>query len=331
MAWSGMLSPDLVSWLLEPSNAPVRYGTLRDLLDRPPDDPEVQAARSAIPSFPAVAELLARQKPDGYWFNRDFYLPKTYGTFWTLSVLADAGLTRDHEQIERACEFIFTFQREHGAFCRRRRVAGKGLVWREEPGPCTHARIVRFLIQFGYGDDPRTRAGMDWLLGAQREDGTWDCHPTRRYGCLRATHDVLRAAALDYAAASHPAVREGAAIVLDLLMEVNRSRYHTGGEWTTLVYPHFGVDVISTLDALARLGFTREQAQIARGFDYLLSRRLPGGAWPLDGGPTRPPFSYGEVGQPNKWVTLDALRVIRLLEPVPAGEQVPGTVSAGVS
>ena len=308
-----VMGPDLVDWLLEPENAPVRYGTLRDLLDLPEDDPAVQAAQNAIPAYPPVAGLLAAQKRDGYWHQRDFYLPKHCGTFWSMSVLADAGLRRDNEQIERACEYLFTFQRENGAFCRRRRVAGKGLVWREDPGPCTHARIVRFLIQFGYGVDPRTRAGIDWLLGAQRADGTWDCHPTRRYGCLRATHDVLRVAALDADAAGHPAVQQGAAIVCDLLLQDNRSRYHTGGSWRTLVYPHFGVSLISALDTLARLGFTRKQPQVAQAFDYLLSRRLPGGAWPLDGGPSRPPFSFGELGAANKWVTLDALRVLRLL------------------
>jgi len=59
---------------------------------------------------------------------------------------------------------MFEQQRESGAFCRRRRVAGKGIVWVEEAAPCTHARVLRFLIQFGYGDDPRAKAGLDWLV-----------------------------------------------------------------------------------------------------------------------------------------------------------------------
>ncbi len=314
MTWTDALRVDPLPWLLGVENPSVRYGTLRDLLDQPAEDPEVQAARAAIPTWPPVAELVAAQKPDGYWVKRDYYLPKYNGTFWTLSLLADVGLTADEEPIRRACEFMFTFQRENGAFCRRRRVSGKGIVWADDPGPCTHARIVRFLIQFGYADDPRTRAGIDWLLATQHRDGMWDCHPSRRYGCLRATHDALRVAVLDPQTAAHPAIARAAAVICDLLMEEGMSKYHVGLPWTTLAYPHFGAGLISTLDTLARLGYTPEQPKVAGAMEFLLSRQLPDGAWPLDLRVRRPPFDVGEPGEPNKWLTLDALRVVRLLK-----------------
>jgi hypothetical protein len=93
-----MIPADPISWMLEAENPPVRTGTLRDLLGRPADDPDVQAARATIPTYPPLANLLAAQKPEGYWVKRDYYLPKHQGTFWTLSVLADCGLARDNEQ-----------------------------------------------------------------------------------------------------------------------------------------------------------------------------------------------------------------------------------------
>jgi hypothetical protein len=313
ISWTGALNNDPIPWLLEPENPSVRYWTLLDILDRSADDPEVQSARAAIPTFPPVAELLAAQKPDGYWVKRDYYLPKHYGTFWVLSTLADLGLTAEDEHIRPPCEFLFTFQRDHGRFCRRRRVAGKGIVWDAQPGPCTHARIVRFLFQFGYGDDPRTRVAVDWLLANQREDVMWHCNPGGRHGCLRATHDYLRAAVLDPEMAAHPATARAAAVVCDLLMKPRMSRYHTKDLWTVLEYPYFGYGVISALDALARLGYTLEQPKIALAMEWLLSRQLPTGTWPLDQSPSRPPFDVGQPGQPNKWLTLDALRVIKLL------------------
>ncbi len=301
----------MLLWLLEEENPAVRYRTLRDLLDRPADDPEVQVARAAIPAWPPVAGLLAAQKPDGYWIQRDYYLPKHDGTFWALTVLADLGLTAENEQIRQGCEFMFTFQHEHGGFGRRRRIPGQGLVWDEQDAPCTQARIVRFLIQFGYGDDPRTRAAVDWLLAAQRDDGMWHCRRADRYGCLRATHDALRVAALDAEAAGHPAARRGAEAICDLLMAPRMDRYHVGHEWTVLEYPYFGYGLIPTLDSLARLGYTRKQPKIALALDYLLSRRRPDGAWPLDRKPYRLPLDAGQPGEPNKWLTLDALRAIR--------------------
>lgn len=313
MNWLEGLEENPIPWLLEPENPSVAYLTLIDLLDRPVDDPQVRAMRAAIPSYTPVAELLATQKQDGFWVKRDYYLPKNYGTFWVLSVLGDMGLTVESEQIQRGCEFMFSFQREHGGFCRRRRIEGKGIVWVDQPGPCTHARILRFLTQFGYGDDPRTRAGIDWLLANQRDDGMWHCRRDDRHGCLRATLDALRVAALDPDTASDSAITGAAAAVCELMMAPGMGRYHVSDMWEVLEYPYFGYGVISALDALARLGYTVEQPKIAAALEYLQSRQLPDGCWPLDRSASKPPFDVGEPGRPNKWLTLDALRVIKLL------------------
>ena len=318
--WRDLLRADPTPWLLEPSNPAARYSTLRYLLNRPADDPEVLASQAAIPAYPPLAELLASQKPDGFWVKRDYYLPKHTGTFWVLCVLGDLGLTAEHPQIEQSCEFIFTFQREHGPFCRRRRVSGRGLVWDTEPGPCTHARIARFLIQFGYGDDPRVRAAIDWLLAGQRDDGMWDCGRPNRPGCLRATHDVLRVAALDSEAAVHPAVARGAAAVSDLLMKEGMKRYHVGIPWTMLQWPPFDYSLVGTVDSLARLGYTLTHPKIAEATDYLLSRQLPGGSWPLDQTSSCPPFDPGHLGKANKWVTLETLKALKLLLDTVPGE-----------
>jgi len=305
---------------LEEENPSICYHTLRDLLDRTHDDAQVRRAKAAIPSYPAVSELLATQKRDGYWIKRDYYLPKHNGTFWVLTVLADLGLTAENEQIQHACEFMFGFQRDGGAFFRHRRVTGQGMVWDPNAGPCTHARIVRFLIQFGYGDDPRLRAAVDWLLAAPRENGMWDCGAPSRPGCLRATLDVLRVAILDAETAAHPATGRAAAIVSDLLMEPRMVRHHVGHEWQDFEYPYFGYGLLPALDSLAHLGYTQEHPKIATALDYVLNRQRPDGSWPLDEVPYRPPFDFGPPGAPSKWITLDALRVVKGLSSSPRDE-----------
>jgi hypothetical protein len=310
-----MLRADPISWLLEPDNPSIRSRTLTELLDARAADPQVHEAQAAMSAHPPVAALLEEQKKYGYWVKRDYYLPKYCGTFWTLSVLADLGLTADNEHVRRGCEFMFTFQREHGGICRRRRVQGRGIVWDEQPGPCTHARIVRFLMQFGYGDDPRTQAAVDWLIATQRDDGMWHCG-TSRHGCLRATHDVLRVAALDPRLAAQPGIARAADVLCDLLMQPRMGRYHVSDAWTRLVYPHFNYGVISSLDALAHLGYRMTHPKVQEAVDYLLSRQRSDGTWPLDGSPRKPPLDFGPVGQPNKWLTLGAVRVLKLLQEV---------------
>ena len=320
-SWRTRLRADPLPWLLEPENPAVRLAALRHILDVSADDPEVRACQVAIAEYPPLANLLAAQKRDGFWVKRDYYLPKHNGTFWVLCTLGDLGMTAEHPQIRQSCAFMFTFQREHGPFCRRRRVSGQGLVWDAEPGPCTHARIVRFLIQFGYGGDPRVRSAIDWMLSSQRGDGMWDCGRSTRPGCLRATHDVLRVAILDAEAASYPAVARGAAAVCDLLMKKGMSRYHVGIPWTTLQWPPFDYSLPTTLDSLAQLGCSLGHPKIAKATDYLLSRQAPDGSWPLDQTSGRPPFDPGPKGKPSKWVTLESLKALRPLLDTAAQEK----------
>ncbi len=315
--WKRKLKADPTQWLLDPGCPSVRYWTLVDILGRPPDDPEVRAAQAAIPAYLPVADLLASQQPDGHWGSPNFYLPRAgRGTFWVLTVLGELGLTAEEDHVQRACDFMFAHQRPDGAFCRRRRIPGQGMAWEESTEPCTQARIVRFLIQFGYGKDPRLQKAIDWLLPLQRDDGMWFCRGAQGRGCLRATLDVLRIAALDPLAAANPGIAAASAPICSLLMEPRMSRYHVGdnwGAWECLKYPYFGFGVISALDTLARLGYTLEEPRIAAAIEYLLDRQLPDGAWPLDDSWPGSPIDFGQPGQPNRWLTLDAVRVIKQL------------------
>jgi hypothetical protein len=121
-------------------------------------------------------------------------------------------------------------------------------------------------------------------------------------------------AVLDAEAAAHPAVARGAEIVSDLLMVPGMGKYHVGIPWTTLEYPYTGYSLIAALDALARLGYTLEHPKVAAAIEYLLSRESAEGTWAPDHIPAQPPFDVGQHGEPSKWLTLDALRVVRLFK-----------------
>jgi hypothetical protein len=58
---------DPTVWLLGEDNPSVRYLTLCYLLDRPEDDPEVEATRAAIPRSRVVERIFGRQAPGGFW------------------------------------------------------------------------------------------------------------------------------------------------------------------------------------------------------------------------------------------------------------------------
>jgi hypothetical protein len=58
-AQSNPVTTHPIHWLLESDEPWTRYRTLIDLLDRPEDTPEVEAARVAMLAQPQVQELIA--------------------------------------------------------------------------------------------------------------------------------------------------------------------------------------------------------------------------------------------------------------------------------
>jgi hypothetical protein len=114
--WKAQVKGDPTGWLLEEDNPSVRYLALRHLLERPEADPEVQAARAAIPRSRVVERIFARQDAGGFWGDPTSpYQPKYKASYWTLMVLGHLGLSREDERVQQAVEHIFRFQQPDGA------------------------------------------------------------------------------------------------------------------------------------------------------------------------------------------------------------------------
>src|SRR5438046_10276892 len=103
-----MMSRVLRNSLLGKSENPsLRYRVLRELLDRPSDDPEVLAAQKQIGREGWAAMILQLQHPGGQWDTagnsaRELYRPKYVATNWRLLVLSDLGVRGTHPRIVKA-------------------------------------------------------------------------------------------------------------------------------------------------------------------------------------------------------------------------------------
>ena len=99
-----MSKTDLPSWLLESDEPWTRYRTLVDLLDRPEDDPEVQATRAEMLAHSQVQALVARAAAwPGYPLKRhnDANHP-----LYKFSTLADFGLRVDDPDMAAGIEAV---------------------------------------------------------------------------------------------------------------------------------------------------------------------------------------------------------------------------------
>jgi hypothetical protein len=318
-----MAKPDAaLAWLLEPDQPAIRAEALTELLGRSASDPEVRAARAAIPTTGWVAEILAERNPAGWWADETrLYHPKYVSTLWRLLVLADLGITRDDPAIRASCELWF--EREY------KDDGGFGPDGAGRSHLCTTGNAVRALVQFGYADDPRTRRAVDWLVGAADRKGGWSC-----YGSGRAldAFEPLTAFAVYPRAKWTPeiagTVERGAEFFLSRELHVQGDPYEP---WSRTHYPiHYYYDQLVGLDALTALGYGADP-RIDFALSWLTRRRRKDGRWELDAvhpdvadgmaewyakhPKDKPsPWQIEAPGEPSKRITLTARKVLARVE-----------------
>ena len=164
--WLDPLRGDPLPWLLEESAPAVRHLALRQLLDRPADDPEVLGAGAAAMATDPIAAILAAQDPAGWWAKPGSgYLPKYTSTVWQVVFLDQLGADGTDPRIQAACAYLLDHaQTTSGGF-------GAVASGEARPAPstaihCLNGNLLRALIGFGRLDDERVRRSIDWQAAA---------------------------------------------------------------------------------------------------------------------------------------------------------------------
>jgi hypothetical protein len=336
----------LVRWLLEEENPSVRYSALRDLLDRREDDPELQAAKNMISTSRVAVKIFSRQKPEGYWEEpANPYHPKYKSSYWQVMTLGQLGMDKSDERVRNACEYIFQFQHNEGGFSsytperaakeyERLRKKGKKLPspnqWIsfmvfEHQYSCLTGNLTAALIRIGYADDPRVKKALEWLAKVQNEDGGWLCpywraHIKDTHGCFYGTICPLEAlsevSSANLTKQMKRAIERGAEFLLmHRLFKADHHNYRIiKKSWLKLSFPWFyRYNILRGLDVLTKLGYVEDE-RLDDALQLLLQKRRPDGKWILESAPTgRMQANLETVGKPSKWITLNALKVLKRL------------------
>jgi hypothetical protein len=297
MAWKDPLQNDPISWLLELDNPSVRYWTLVDVLDRPA---EAQEARAAIAQQPLVQDLFAKQHSSGYWGDDETKPMTADGTLGVLSLLYTLGVEPD-ERTAAGCDSFLRFcQNECGGF---------SMVKTRRSGifPCTTGAHFPMLVTFGLGDDPRLRHAFEFVIEDAARDDALDCGRYQHRDCLWGA-----IAALDGLAVLPEDMRssQSKAVVRRLAGALLDAEYDFEGEhkrWLTFGVPR-AWDLLSALRALAAHGYGQDP-RFGPLLDLVLARQDEQGRW-LCGSVSRT-WPLEKRNRPSKWVTLDALRLLK--------------------
>lgn len=318
-----------ISWLLEPDNPSIRYWALLDLEGRKASDPEVVKARHAVMTSHPVKEILAAQNPGGWWESEvDIYVPKYTATTHSLMILSELGAERT-QAVEKGIEQVYRFQRYSGHFLTDLPRTEKGKASTIRDGCCFDGNILRYLVLFGYLDDPRTSRVIDFLVGDHDDESAgWKCrsYPINRdrvfpKNCYMGATKALRGLAT---IPPEKRSREVIAVIdrgVESILENGVYRYLRNADgsrkdkagWKRFGFPLFyQSDALEVLDTLAFLGVRDERLRPA--IDLVLDARRPDEKWMLDNTFNgKMLVDIEEKGKPSRWITLRAIRALTRL------------------
>ena len=298
---------DTINWLLD-SDPAISWQAMRDLTDASPA--AIAAERARVPREGIGVEILTRQGSDGSWHRAD--APAWLPTLYTLLLLRATGVDCAEPAVESVVARL-----------------EKGFRWDEEFGekpffegevePCINGGTLALGAYFGR---PTESLALR-LVGEQLDDGGWNCEaPKSARSSFHTTICVLEGL-LEYerAIGSAPEIAAARRRGEEYLLERGLFRRRSTGEVATPAFlelafpPRYHYDVLRALDYFRNAG-VRPDARIRDAVHLVESKRQADGRWLLDRAYDEAlAFPFGEsVGEPSRWNTLRALRVLRWYE-----------------
>ncbi len=334
MSAQDLLTTPVRDWLLEQANPDVRHLTLRDLLDCPPEDPDLKTARVQAHTTGQIATVVSKMADLGYWVQPGpGYGPKYRSTVWSIILLAQLGASADDdERIARACAYLLDHALLDGG-----KFSANGL-----PSgiiDCLQGNLCAALLDLGW-TDPRLDRAFDWMARTVTGEGIaprTDKHAAERYyagkcgpgfacgannhlPCAWGAVKVMLAFSKLPAERRTPAIDRAIQQGIDFLFSVDPAlaTYPTGwtdkpsGNWWKFGFPVFYVtDLLQNVEALVGLGCGHDP-RLTNALNLIRAKQDAQGRWPLEYHyNSKTWMNVGRQGQPNKWVTLRALRVLK--------------------
>lgn len=334
MSLAAQLKGDALSWLLEAESPSVRYLALRDLCDLPDNDPELLATRKRAHNQGPIATILSKMDTAGFWSKPGpGYNPKYFSTVWSLITLAQLGAcASEDERVRQACAYLTDQALTTG---------GQFSISGSPSGTidCLQGNLCWALLELGC-NNPCLDLAFEWMARTVTGEGiapvgekkaatryySYKCGPRFACGanaqlpCAWGGTKVMLALGKLPVNQRTPIIQKAIQVGIDFLFSVDPATAEypsaTTGRpsqnWWKFSFPVFYVtDLLQVVEALANLGYAQD-LRLASALELIRNKQDDQGRWPLEynyKGKTW--VDYGSGKQPNKWVTLRALRVLK--------------------
>jgi len=320
--WRKQLRFDPLPRLLSSENEALQYFVKRDLSG------EEVGPIETLWQLPHVVKTTSKQQEDGSWkypggkeHVRSEHHYNQLETYKVLGQLIEKyGLTRKHPAIRKAADFLFTCQTEEGDF--------RG-IYQNQYTPNYTAAIMELLIKAGYEEDPRIERGFSWVLSIRQNDGGWTIpfrtidakdsrtllqamknpEPIKPDRSKPFSHCITGVVLRAFAAHQEYRKTKEAKVAGELLKSrfFQPDRYpdrRAASFWTNITYPFWFTDILSSLDSLSLLGFSKDDPQIEKALNWLAIRQEENGLW-------KSSYEKAKDKEIHLWVSLAVCRMFK--------------------
>lgn len=298
----------VVAWLLD-GDVAIQYQVWRDLLAK-----ERPKLRARIATEGWGARFLGYRHLDGTW-GRGFYQPKWTSSHYTLLDLKTLAIAPDHALVRDSVHRIVLGEKmPDGGIGPAHSTGGSDV--------CVNGMFLDYASYFG---EPESglRSIVDFLIAQQMGDGGFNCrknHSGARHSSLHSTLSVLEGVREYTANGYHYRRDELERAAADSREFILRHRLyksdHTGEiirkEMMQFCFPpRWRYNLLRALDYFRAAGVPWDD-RMADAMALLIAKRRPEGRWPQPAAhPGQVHFTMEEPGQPGRWNTLLALRVMK--------------------
>ena len=289
--WLEIFKYDPIPPLIGSKNEAISYFTHRDLLNEKVEPIET------LWQLSAAQKILRKQRADGSWKypGKGKSQETNYDVFHTIKTLRLlVGLyqfNKMHPAIRKAVDSILSFQTAEGDI--------RG-IYGIQYSPNYSSVAIENIIKAGFEEDPRVVKFLDWILSVRQDDGGWaiplrtarisykeaitkskPIQPVKsRPSSHWVTDLVLRALTAHPNYLKSKEAREAGTFLLSRFFKPDKYSDRRDAEyWTKFSYPFFWGDLLSSLNSLSLIGFSKDEPQIKRGLDWFIDRQESNGLW----------------------------------------------------
>jgi hypothetical protein len=298
---------DTIDWLLD-SDPAIRWQVMRDLTDASPA--AIAAERARIPHEGIGGRILASQAADGVWHRAD--TPDWLPTLFMPQLLRATAVDPNEPLVKSAIACLAQGFRWHEA-------VGNKPFFEGEVEPCINGGALAIGAYFGRPAESLARR----LVAEQLEDGGWNCDaPPSTRSSFHTTICVLEGLLeFERAVGSAPEIAASRRRAEEYLLTRRLFRRRSTGEVADPTFLRFAFptrycyDVLRALDYFRASGADRD-VRMDEAVRVVAGRKQADGCWLLDDSHDESlAFPFVEsLGEPSRWNTLRALRVLRWYE-----------------